>query len=113
MEGKNEIFTMLNDSNFRKEVIENHQPILVLFAAEWSGSCQLMRQVLASLAGEFKGKIKFAEMDFDRSKATAEEYEVRRLPTIVIFKNGRVEDYLVGMVSKKTLSAQLEALIKP
>jgi thioredoxin 1 len=110
MNGRKAIFYTLNDMNFQQEVLENQQPVLVLFGAEWSGSCNILAPIIESLADDFKGQIKFGRIDIDHNNRTAKEYEIRNLPTIILFKNGRMVDYLIGMISRRLLASKLEAL---
>ncbi len=97
--------------NFQQEVLENPEPVLVLFGAGWSGSCNILMPIIENLADDFKGQIKFGKIDIDHNNRTAEEYEIRNLPTIILFNKGLVVDYLIGRVSRKLLTEKLRALL--
>ena len=112
MRRKKVILTSLTDMNFQKEVLENPEPVLVLFGAQWCGSCNLMIPILESLAEDFIGQIKFGKIDIDRQKKTAKQYGIRNLPTIVLFVEGRVADCFIGVKSRKVLAARLKAILK-
>ena len=94
---------VLTDNNFRKEVLENPQPVLVEISADWCGTCHIMAPVLEKLAVEFEGQIKFGRLDVDANERTAKAYGMRELPMLLFFKDGQLVDYVMGVVSKSVL----------
>ncbi len=99
----------INDSNFKKEVLEESLPVLVDFWAVWCGPCLRLAPVIEQIAKEYQGKLKVCKLNVDDAPKTAADYEVMSIPTIAIFKKGKVVDKFVGALPK----AELEAVIKP
>lgn len=95
----------LTDASFEAEVLKSDTPVLVDFWAEWCGPCKMIAPILDELAEEFAGKIKIAKLNIDENQSTAPQYGVRGIPTLLIVKNGQVQDQQVGAVSKSQLSA--------
>jgi len=99
----------VNDENFKKEVLESELPCLVDFWAEWCMPCRMVAPTVEAIAKEYKGKLKVCKLNVDEASKTASTYGIMSIPTLVIFKNGKVAGKVVGVVSKK----ELEATIKP
>ena len=98
----------ISDDNFKQEVLESDQPVLVDFWAEWCGPCKMIAPVVEELAHEYDGKVKFAKVNVDFSPKTAVEYGIRGIPTLLIFKGGEPVKQIVGAVSKSVLQESLE-----
>jgi thioredoxin 2 len=94
------------DIGFRRE-LEAPTPVLVDFWAEWCAPCRMMAPVLEDLAGEKAGQIKIVKINVDLNPATAEQFNVQSIPTLILFKNGQPVQTLVGALSKKALLEQL------
>lgn len=94
----------VTDANFETEVLKSDKPVLVDFWAAWCGPCKMIAPVLDQLADEFAGKIKICKMDVDASKETPARFNIRGIPTLMIFKNGSLEGTKVGALSKVQLT---------
>ncbi len=103
------IFT---DDNFNAEVIGAKMPVLVDFWAPWCGPCQMMSPIISALAKEFDGKIKIGKLNVDENPVTAGEYAVMSIPTLKIFKEGKVVDEIIGVQPAQTIAQKLSSVLK-
>jgi len=99
----------LNDRNFKEEVLESNIPALVDFWAGWCAPCHMVAPVVEQIAKEYQGKLKVCKLNVDEARNTASQYKIMSIPTLLIFRNGKVAGKVVGAVSK----AELEKAIKP
>ncbi len=98
----------LTEANFDAEVLKSSTPVLVDFWAEWCGPCKMIAPVLDELAGEYAGKVKIGKLNIDNCPELAGKYNVRAIPTLLIFKNGQVVEQMVGMKNKGALKTSLD-----
>ncbi len=91
----NDVVT-LKDSTFDQEVLKSDTPVLVDFWAVWCGPCKAIAPVVDDLAQRYKGKLKVGKMDVDDQQAIAQQYGIRSIPTLLVFKGGRVVDTIIG-----------------
>ena len=102
---------ILQDATFDKEVLKSDVPVLVDFWAVWCGPCKQIAPAVDQLASEYKGKAKVAKMDVDEHQQVPQQYGIRSIPTLLVFKGGRVVDTIVGAVSKSKLEESLKKAI--
>ncbi len=93
----------ITDANFQTEVLKSGTPVLIDFWAEWCGPCKMIAPVVEELANEYQGKLKVGKLDVDNNQQVAMQYGIRSIPTLLIFKDGKVVDQVVGAVPKKML----------
>ena len=98
----------MQDSIFDDKVIKNARPVLVDFWATWCAPCKAIAPIVDELAGEYTGKVDFYKLDVDNNRATAAAFGVRGVPTLILFKGGKVVDQMVGAGSKDRMKAMLE-----
>ena len=101
----------LKDENFKKEVLEADLPVLVDFWAPWCGPCAMLGPIIAKLADDYQGRIKVCKVNVDEGKSSAAEYGIMSIPTLIVFKDGKVVDKFVGVLPKAKLEEKLEALL--
>ena len=99
---------ILEDGTFDQEVLKSETPVLVDFWATWCGPCKAIAPAIDELAAEYKGKIKIAKIDIDSHQGVPQKYGIRSIPTLLVFKGGRVVDTIVGAVPKSKLSEALK-----
>ncbi len=98
----------ITDDSFEQEVLKAEGPVLVDYWAEWCGPCKMIAPVLEEIAKEYQDKIKVTKLNIDENPATPPKYNIRGIPTLMMFKNGDVEATKVGALSKSQLSAFIE-----
>lgn len=95
------------DSQFETDVLQSSELALVDFWAEWCGPCRLLAPTLEKLADEFTGKIKVFKMNVDENPQVPVQFNIRGIPTVILFKNGKMVDQLVGNHPKETFVSSI------
>ena len=100
----------LDQDNFQREILEHEGTALVDFWADWCAPCRAIAPTVEELAAEFDGRATVGKVHVDEQEALARRFEVRSIPTMLLFRNGEVADRVVGRASKARLAQKLEAL---
>ena len=101
----------LNDSNFDNNVMKSDIPVLVDFWAAWCMPCQKLGPMVEELADEYDGKIKFAKVNVEKSQALAQRFGIRSIPTLLIFKDGKIVSQIIGVHPKRNLEKKIKEFI--
>jgi thioredoxin 1 len=101
----------VNDADFKQTVLESGQPVLVDFWADWCGPCKMIAPVVEELAGEYAGKLEVKKMDVDANPETAMALGIRSIPTLLIFKDGKVAETVIGAVPKSVLKKKIDNVV--
>jgi thioredoxin 1 len=101
----------IGDSEFKKEVLESVEPVLVDFWATWCAPCRAIAPAVEELASQYKGKVKVAKINIDDNQDTPQQYGVRSIPTLLLFKGGKVVEQIVGAVAKARLEDALKKVV--
>ncbi len=101
----------ITDSNFDAEVLQSKTPVLIDFWAPWCGPCRAIGPVVEQLAGEYSGKLKVVKMNVDDNPQTPSRYGVRGIPNLIVFKDGKVHEQIVGAVAKARLTQAIDSAV--
>ncbi len=93
----------LTSENFKDEVLDSDKPVLVDFWATWCGPCKMIAPIVEEIAKEYEGKVKVGKINVDQQPELASAFNIVSIPTIMIFKNGKIEDMVIGYKPKEQL----------
>jgi thioredoxin 1 len=101
----------ISDDTFESEVLNSPVPVLIDFWAPWCGPCRAIAPIVGQLADEYAGKLKIVKMNVDDNPRTPANYGVRGIPNLILFKNGKVEQQIVGAVPKAHLVKAISTVV--
>ncbi|PIR79902.1 MAG: thioredoxin [Candidatus Levybacteria bacterium CG10_big_fil_rev_8_21_14_0_10_35_13] len=99
------------DQNFKQEVLESKQPVIVDFWAEWCAPCRIVSPIIDELAKEYSGKLKVGKLDVDANGQTAQSYGIMSIPSILMFKDGQPVKTMIGAQSKDNYKGEIESIL--
>ncbi|MGH9392140.1 MAG: thioredoxin [Vicinamibacteria bacterium] len=102
---------IVTDADFDSEVLQSERPTLVDFWAVWCGPCRMIAPIVEELASEYDGKLKVAKMNVDENPSTPGRYGIRAIPTLMIFKGGKIAEQVVGAVGKSKLVEAIDRVV--
>ncbi|XOV69713.1 MAG: thioredoxin [Verrucomicrobiota bacterium] len=100
----------INEADFNEKVLNASQPALVDFWAEWCGPCKMLAPVLEELSSDNQGKINIFKVNVDHNQQLAVQFNIRSIPTLLFFKDGQVQEQVVGLKNKSDLQASIDRI---
>lgn len=103
--------SIVNQNNFDKEVLQANVPVLVDFWAAWCGPCKMVAPVIDQIASQYEGKVKVVKLNVDENPEIANRYQIMSIPTINLYKNGRVVDNIIGARPKQAFDQMINSAL--
>jgi thioredoxin 1 len=97
--------------NFQDEVIRSEQPVLAVFEASWSGTCDIMTPIMENLCIEFRDRVKIGIIDIDGNRKLADDYSIITIPALIFFNRGEIVDHVIGLVPKYVITKKLNQMV--
>ena len=101
----------LSDSSFESEVINSEKPVLVDFWAPWCGPCRALAPVIEEISTDFVDKLKVGKVNVDDNPEISMKFGIRSIPTLMVFKDGEVQEQIIGAVPKSEIERALEKIV--
>ena len=101
----------ITDQSFQETVLNSDKPVLVDFWATWCGPCRMLGPIIEEIATDFEGKALVGKVDVDNNQQVSVDYGIRNIPTVLIFKNGKVVDKIVGVAPKEVIAEKLNSYL--
>jgi len=102
----------ISDKEFETNVLKSDKPVLVDFWAIWCVPCRMVAPVVDKLSAKYESKMKFYKMNVDENPDTPKKYRVMSIPTLIIFKDGKAVDTVIGAVPEKTLTSRIDGVLQ-
>ena len=99
------------DSNFEQDAVQSSIPVVIDFYADWCGPCKMMAPVIDELAADYEGKVKVGKINTDENRNVATKYNIMSIPTIILMKDGKVVDTVVGALPKTSLQEKIDRML--
>jgi len=106
-----EAIVKLDDASFDAEVISSDKPVLVDFWAPWCGPCKALGPVIDEISNDFVDKVKVGKVNVDENPEISMKFGIRSIPTLIVFKNGEVQEQIIGAVPKSEIEKALEKVV--
>lgn len=103
---------VFTNENFDAEVLGASMPVVADFFATWCGPCKMMAPVLEKLETEYEGKVQFGKIDVDENAELAAKYGIMSIPTLILFKNGKIVNKMIGLQNGNTMKAAIEEMLE-
>ncbi|KPK95810.1 thioredoxin [bacterium SM23_31] len=102
---------VFTDENFEEEVLNSDIPVLVDFWAEWCAPCHMVAPAVQEIANEYEGKLKVGKVDVDSNPLVASQLQIRSIPSLIFFKDGKVAEQIIGAVPKRHIKDMAETIV--
>jgi thioredoxin 2 len=109
---KETLATHVTDGTFTREVLASTEPVLLVLWAPWCAYCRMLIPIVEQIAQDFEGRVKVTKMNIDENRAVPAQYTVQGVPTMLLFRNGKLMDRMVGVLSKEEIERHLKILLR-